>query len=74
MDAKEKVLVADLYKRIATRTFHERDVLALLILLREHAPKGSPVGELSDFVAHREKDRGSLKTYVHRIGICIFSD
>jgi hypothetical protein len=67
MDAKEQLLVGDLYRRIRTRTFHERDVLAFLILLRPHSVAGSPVRELSDFVAHREKDRGSLKTYVHHV-------
>lgn len=67
MDAKEQLLVANLYQRIRTHTFHELDVLAFLILLRPHSVVGSPVRELSDFVAHREKDRGSLKTYVHRV-------
>lgn len=67
MDAKETHLVSELHRRIVTSTFHELDVLALLILLREHAPKNSPVRELADFVAHREKDRGSLKTYVHHV-------
>lgn len=65
MDAKEAALVHQLHQRVVARAFHERDILALLILLREHAPKTSPVRELADFVAHREKDRGSLKTYVH---------
>jgi hypothetical protein len=67
MDAKEKILVDDLHRCVATRAFHERDILSLLILLREHAARASPVRELSDFVAHREKDRGSLKTYVHHV-------
>jgi hypothetical protein len=67
MDEKEQRLVGDLYRRISERAFHERDVLALLILLRPHSAGGSPVRELSDFVAHREKDRGSLKTYVHHV-------
>ena len=67
MDAKEHLLVGDLYRRIRTHTFHERDVLAFLILLRPYSVAGSPVRELSDFVAHREKDRGSLKTYVHHV-------
>ena len=67
MDAKEQRLVGDLYRRISERAFHERDVLALLILLRPHSAGGSPVRELSDFIAHREKDRGSLKTYVHHV-------
>jgi hypothetical protein len=67
MDAKEQCLIGDLYRHVKEHTFHERDVLALLILLRPHAAVGSPVRELSDFVAHREKDRGSLKTYVHHV-------
>ena len=67
MDAKEKLLVDGLSRRIIGRTFHERDVLALLILLREHAPTGSPLRELADFIAHREKDRGSLQKYVRHV-------
>jgi hypothetical protein len=67
MDVKEQYLVGDLYWRVKEYKFHERDVLALLILLRPHAAVGSPIRELSDFVAHREKDRGSLKTYVHHV-------
>ncbi len=67
MDAKEQRLVGDVYRRIMERAFHELDVLALLIVLRPYAASGSPVRELSDFVAHREKDRGSLKTYVHHV-------
>jgi hypothetical protein len=67
MDAKEELLVGDLYRRIRSHTFHERVVLALLILLRPYSVANSPVRELSDFVAHREKDRGALKTYVHHV-------
>jgi len=67
MDAKEKNLVEELYRRITSRTFHERDVLAMLILLREHSPGGSPVHELADFIAHRKKDRGWLKKYVQHV-------
>jgi len=67
MDAKEHSLVSELHGRINARSFHERDILALLILLRQHAPDGSAVRELSDFVAHREKDRGSLKKYVQHV-------
>lgn len=67
MNAKEQLLVGDLYHCIKTHRFHERDVLAFLILLRPHSVASSAVRELSDFVAHREKDRGSLKTYVHHV-------
>jgi hypothetical protein len=67
MDAKETHLVADVHQLIANRSFHERDILGLLILLREHAADPSPVRELGDFVAHREKDRGALKKYVQHV-------
>lgn len=67
MDAKESHLVADLHQRITSRSFHERDILGLLILLRDHAADASPVRELGDFVAHREKDRGALKKYVQHV-------
>jgi hypothetical protein len=67
VDAKEEVLVGDLYRRVKAYKFHERDVLAFLILLRLHSAANSPMRELSDFVAHREKDRGALKTYVHHV-------
>ena len=52
---------------VRSHTFDEREVLALLILLRPYSVAGAPVKELSDFVAHREKDRGSLKTYVQHV-------
>jgi hypothetical protein len=64
IDAKEQCLVSQLYHRICAGHFYEPDVAALLILLRRHAEKYSPVRELSDFIAHREKDRGTLKTYM----------
>ena len=67
MDAKEELLVRDLYRRVKTYKFHERDVLTLLILLRQHCGSNSPVRELSDFVAHRERDRGTLKTYMQAV-------
>ena len=67
MDAKEAHLIRGLADRIRARRFHERDVLAFLILLRAHARPDSALRELSDFVAHREKDRGALKTYVKHV-------
>ena len=67
MDAKERFLVEEVCRRIAAHAFHERDVLALLILLRGHSTPESPVRELADFIAHREKDRGSLKKYVEHV-------
>lgn len=67
MDAKEELLITDLYRCVKTYKFHEREALALLILLRPHCGSNSPVRELSDFVAHRERDRGTLKTYMQTV-------
>ena len=67
VDAKEKFLVDELCRRIREQKFHERDVLALLILLRGHSAAESPVRELADFIAHREKERGALKKYVQHV-------
>ena len=67
MDSKERFLVDELCRRITQQIFHERDVLALLILLRGHSAADSPVRELADFIAHREKDRGALKKYVQHV-------
>lgn len=67
MDSKERFLVDELCRRVTQRIFHERDVLALLILLRGHSAAESPVRELADFIAHREKDRGALKKYVQHV-------
>lgn len=67
MDAKEELVITDLYRRVKAYKFHERDALALLILLRPHCGSNSPVRELSDFVAHRDRDRGTLKTYMQDV-------
>jgi len=75
VDQKERELLADLHGRVKGRTFHERDILALLILLRPRAVARSPVLELADFVAHRDRDRGlsqkavaGLRTFLHGAG------
>ena len=67
MDAKERWLIEQTLVTLEAGTFSERDVLALLILLRRHAQPTSVIREFGDFVAHREKDRGILK------GICVAS-
>lgn len=67
MDAKERHIVSELHQRIQERTFHELDVFALLIVLRAHTEAKSPMRELGDFIAHREKDRGLLKAYIQRV-------
>jgi hypothetical protein len=64
MDAKEQFLIEQLTDTILSGTFSERDVLALLIVLRRHAKQENVIREFGDFVAHREKDRGWLQKYV----------
>jgi hypothetical protein len=67
MDAKERWLVEQLLSVINSGTFTERDVLALLIVLRNHAKDDNVIREFGDFIAHREKDRGWLQKYVHEV-------
>lgn len=67
MDAKERWLIEQLHSVILSRSFTERDVLALLIILRRHAEQDNLVLEFGDFIAHREKDRGIFKEYLHRV-------
>jgi DNA integrity scanning protein DisA with diadenylate cyclase activity len=64
MDAKENQLIDYYHNRIVNNVFNEKDVYMLLILLRRHANKKSPVFEFANFVAHREKDRGYIHEYV----------
>jgi hypothetical protein len=61
MDKKELWLISKLHEKIVQGTFTETDVLSLLILLREHVGKTSPIREFGDFIAHRAKDRGIIK-------------
>jgi hypothetical protein len=66
MDAKEEKLIKQHYDKLTSLSFDERDVYSLLILLRPHSQKDSPVFEFSNFVAHREKDRGHIRDYLNR--------
>jgi len=66
MDDKEKELIRACYARIAAGDFVERDVFSLLILLRPHSKAHSAVYEFANFVAHREKDRGHIRDYLHQ--------
>ena len=67
MDAKERWFIKQLHSAILSGSFAERDVLALLITLRNHAEQGNLVREFGDFVAHREKNRGVLQKYLHSV-------
>lgn len=67
MDRKEQYLVERTLDRLRRGSFSERDVIALLILLRRHAQPRSAVREFGDFIAHREKDRGVLQEFLARV-------
>ena len=61
MDAKETSLVKYHYDRLRSLSFDEKDIYALLSLLRESSKGHEPVvWELANFVAHRERDRGDF--------------
>ena len=64
MDIKEKQLLDTFYSKIIDRNFDEKDIYALLIMLRQHANKKSPVYEFANFIAHRERDKGYIKEYL----------
>ena len=72
MDSKERAIVAALHGRIQASAFGESDVLGFLIATREYAHSNSPLRELGDFVAHRERDRGILQRYLRHV--CEFRD
>ena len=74
MDTKERWLIEQARATLEAGTFTELDVLGLLILLRRHAQPTSVVREFGDFVAHREKDRGILQTYLRHIQAVLKGD
>jgi hypothetical protein len=67
MDQKETQLVGCLHRKVVDRKFHERDIIALLILLRRQTEENSPLRELCDYIAHRDKDRGPIRDYVKHV-------
>jgi hypothetical protein len=74
VDSKEKALVKEIRSKIIRNKYDETDILGLLILLREHSSLGSATREFADFVAHREKSKGTIHNYlvdgiekVHRV-------
>lgn len=74
MDIKEQFLIDRTRAVLESGTFSERDVLSLLILLREHAPDKSLLREFGDFVAHRERDRGLLCEYLGRVQAALMTN
>lgn len=66
MDIKEFSLISEYHQKLASLQFDELDVLAMLILLRPHSQPGSKLREAADFVAHRQRTRGKIHTYLNR--------
>ena len=61
MDAKEASLAKYYCEKLASLSFDEKDIYALMILIREASRDHEPVlWELGNFVAHRERDRGEF--------------
>ena len=61
MDIKEASLVKYYYDKLTAITFDEKDIYALLILIRAVSKDQEPIiWELANFVAHRERDRGEF--------------
>jgi hypothetical protein len=64
LDAKEKALVKEIRSKIIRRNYDEIDILALLILLRRYSSMRAATYEFANFVAHRERNRGSIYDYL----------
>lgn len=64
MDKKEEQLIKYYHDKFKNRTFDEKDVYAFLILIRNQSKGYQCINELSDFIAHRDKDRGYIKNYL----------
>jgi len=64
MDAKDKLMVQRYHNKLVAHECDEDDVYATLILLRECSSKSSPLREVADFIAHRERDRGAVFQYL----------
>lgn len=67
MDLKEKEMVYYYRNRIVSKQYTEKDVYAFLMLLRPYSEEKTALREFANFVAHRNKDRESIKEYVHYV-------
>jgi hypothetical protein len=59
MTPKEQQIVAELHSKVLAQSFVETDVVALLILLRDHVGDG-PARELAQHIAHSNRNQGAL--------------
>lgn len=64
MDAKRLAQLREIHAQVVAGDFGELEINSLLITLREGAPSNGPVRELSDFVAHRLRDKGPVHRFM----------
>ena len=57
-------LLKSYHQKIEQNSFDEKDIYSFLNLIKKSAEKNSPIVELSDFIAQREKHRGHIHTYL----------
>lgn len=63
-ESKELQLLKSYHHKIEQNAFDEKDIYSFLLLIKKLAKKDTPVLELGDFVAQREKHRGYIHTYL----------
>lgn len=57
-------LLKSYHQKIEQNAFDEKDIYSFLNLIKKLAEKASPIFELGDFIAQREKHRGHIHTYL----------
>lgn len=67
MDSKAKSILSDFHDKLISKTFDEMIIFSLLILLRDYYKADKVIVGLSDFIAHREKDRGEVHKYLAKM-------
>lgn len=67
MDYKEIEMIDHFLSIIKSEKYTEKDIYAFLMLLRPYSEEGSALREFSNFIAHRNKDRESIKNYCDNI-------
>ncbi len=63
-DTKELQVLKSLHYKIEQNAFDEKDIYSFLNLIKKYTKKDTPTFELGDFIAQREKHRGSIHTYL----------
>ncbi|WP_378954744.1 hypothetical protein [Pelosinus sp. sgz500959] len=63
-DTKELQILKSFHHKIEQNAFDEKDIYSFLNLIKKFAKKNTPMFELGDFIAQREKHRGYIHTYL----------